>query len=107
MKKEMTMEMRLLLAFLLRGLFIFGTQFFYKPPPPQAPGKPASTKTAEANTPSASSQAPAAAAAPAAEMPGQIQAAQEDSFTVDTDLYHVVFSNRGAVVKSWLLKSYK
>ncbi len=107
MKKEMTMEMRLLLAFLLMGLVIFGTQYFYKPPPPQAPGKPASTKTAEANTPSASSQAPAAAAAPAVEMPGQIQAAQEESFTVDTDLYHVVFSNRGAVVKSWLLKNYK
>ena len=27
--------------------------------------------------------------------------------TVDTDVYHVVFSNEGAVVQSWTLKNYK
>ena len=32
-KKEMTMEARLLLAFVLMGLVLFGTQYFYKPPP--------------------------------------------------------------------------
>ncbi|MGH9583154.1 MAG: membrane protein insertase YidC, partial [Bryobacteraceae bacterium] len=36
----------------------------------------------------------------------QIQAATEITTDVDTDLYHIVFSNRGAVVKSWVLKRY-
>ena len=33
------MEARLLLAFVLMGLVLFGTQYFYKPPP--QPNKPA------------------------------------------------------------------
>ena len=32
--------------------------------------------------------------------------AQEQAVTVENDLYRVVFSNRGAVVKSWELKKY-
>ena len=40
-------------------------------------------------------------------MPGQIQADNEETVTVDTDLYHVTFSNRGAVVRSWKFKTYK
>ncbi len=44
---------------------------------------------------------------PAAEVPGQIEAGQEQVFAIDTKLYHVEFSNRGAVVRRWLLKAYK
>ena len=40
-------------------------------------------------------------------VPGQIQADKEESIEVDTDHYHVTFSNRGAVVRSWILKGYK
>ncbi len=40
-------------------------------------------------------------------MPGQIHADTEETFTVETDWYRVVFSNRGAVVQSWILKAYK
>ena len=43
-KKEMTMEVRLLIAFLLMGIVIFGTQYFYKPPP-QPASKTVATKT--------------------------------------------------------------
>jgi YidC/Oxa1 family membrane protein insertase len=107
-KKEMTMETRLLLAFLLMGLVLFGTQYLYKPPP--APPKPAATpakttEPAKASTPSAS--APTPAQAPPVEMPGQIHANAAETFTVETDRYRVVFSNQGAVVKSWILKDYK
>jgi YidC/Oxa1 family membrane protein insertase len=106
MKKEMSMEVRLLLAFLLMGLVIFGTQYFYKPPPQPIPVPAAAKKEA---APDQSNPAPAAAqaAAPAAEMPGQIQSDKEETVTIDTDLYHVTFSNRGAVVRSWMLKTYK
>jgi YidC/Oxa1 family membrane protein insertase len=40
-------------------------------------------------------------------MPGQIHADKEETVTIDTDRYTVAFSNRGAVVRSWILKDYK
>lgn len=104
-KKEISMETRLLLAFLLMGLVLFGTQYFYKPPPP-APAASAKisepAKTAEPAKPVVPTKPPSAVP-----MPGQIQAGSEENVTVDTDLFHVVFSNRGAVVRSWILKAYK
>lgn len=106
-KKEMTMEARLLIAFLLMGIVLFGTQYFYKPPPQPAKSAP----TQSANLPKAAETPKpveaAATAAPAVEMPGQIQANSEETATIDTDLYRVEFSNRGAVVESWILKAYK
>ncbi len=109
-KKELTMETRLLLAFLLMGLVLFGTQYFYKPPP-----QPAAAAKSAAVAPKASAPAAAPASAPAAvipttppqDMPGQIQAGDEQTVTIDTDLYTVTFSNRGAVLKSWILKDFK
>lgn len=106
----MTMEARLLIAFLLMGIVLFGTQYFYKPP--VQPAKPVAAQTAD--VPKAPEkpkpvETPAAAAVPvrAVEMPGQIHADKEETTIVDTDLYRVEFSNRGAVVKSWILKAYK
>lgn len=108
-KKEMTMETRLLLAFLLMGLVLFGTQYFYKPPkqpvnPPAATQTAEVPKTAEAPKPVQVAVIPTKPAEP---MPGEIQAATEETDVVNTDLYRVEFSNRGAVVKSWILKAYK
>ena len=40
-------------------------------------------------------------------LPSAVSAASEQNSTLDTGLYHVVFSNRGAVVKSWTLKNFK
>ncbi len=112
-KKELSMEVRLLLAFLLMGIVLFVTPYFYKQPPPQ----PNSTKTAvQTNTDTAQSTAktdtgktlaPPVSAIPPAEIPGQLQAKEEETFAVDTDLYRVTFSNRGATVRSWILKAYK
>jgi YidC/Oxa1 family membrane protein insertase len=116
MKKELSMEARLLIAFVLMGLVLFLTPYIYKPstapaaPPPGA-DKAAVSKTTdgkEATPPPAPVPAAPAAAAPvAAEMPGQVHADKEETVEVDTKLYHVVFSNKGAVVKSWVLKDYK
>jgi len=111
----MTMETRLLIFFVLMGLVLVGTQYFYKPPPP--PNKPAASNPANtsadrpvpvAPTPAQPSSEPTQPAeAPAADMPGRVQADKEQQVTVETKLYKVVFSNRGAVVKSWFLKAYK
>lgn len=113
-KKELTMEMRLLLAFVLMGLVLFVTPYIYKQPPTPATksgATPAQTAETGKAAPAATqnSEAPATPPAPVAatEIPGQIQATEQQEFTIETDLYQVVFSNRGAVVRNWILKNYK
>ncbi len=102
------MEQRLLVAFLLMGLVLFLTPYVYKAPPP--PKKPVPTPAAAVpQTPARATPAEPQASArgvPAQPVPGQIQAAAEQEFTVDTDFYRIRFSNHGAVVQSWVLKKY-
>src|SRR5580700_4458395 len=113
MKKELSMEMRLLIAFVLMGLVLFLTPYIYKPATAPAPG---ANQAATSKVPDTKSEVKEAATAPppaeapatpAAVIPGQIHADKEEASVVDTDLYHVVFSNKGAVVKSWVLKNFK
>ena len=118
-KKELSMEIRLLIAFALMGLVMFGWSALFPPPRPQ-PQPPQAKKEAPAAqpaaaTPAASAPAPAApaakpgrkTAAPAspAAVPA-VAADKEAAYTVETDLYKVAFTNRGAAVKSWILKKY-
>src|SRR6266851_1476084 len=101
-KKELSTENRLLLAFVLMGIVLFATPYFFKTPPPP-PGK--KVQLAPAPAPKPEQKPPeAVAAAPA---PGQVSASKESIVTLDTDLYHIDFSNRGAMVRSWVLKKYK
>jgi YidC/Oxa1 family membrane protein insertase len=101
-KKELSTENRLLLAFVLMGIVLFATPYFFKAPPPP-PGKKIQLSPAPATTPEPK-PVEAVASAPA---PGQVSAQKESIVTLDTDLYHIDFSNRGAVVRSWILKKYK
>src|ERR1700676_4991156 len=110
-KKEISMEVRLLLAFLLMGAVIFVTPYFYKPPAGPTADKSAANKpgeTAKEAKPPAPIPPPSplpAEAAPA--VAGQVQAAQEETVVVETDLLQVTFSNKGGVVRSWVLKHFK
>jgi YidC/Oxa1 family membrane protein insertase len=106
--EEPRMEWRLLLAFLLTGLVMFLAPYIYHRlygPPPQT------TKTAAKTAPEARQQSKPAAesakpvAAPATLAP--VTAAKPEEFVVETDVYRVHFSNRGAVVLRWELKKYK
>ncbi len=94
--------------FVLMGLILFIiVLYFYKAPPPAQPppkGEPPAGKTSSAIPVPAPTPA---VQTPAAEVPGRVEAGQEQVFAVDTKLYHVEFSNRGAVVHRWLLKAYK
>jgi len=113
----MSMETRLLIFFVLMGVVLLGTQYFYKPAP--VANKPASVSPSatDADRPAPiSPDAPASpkmagvaatTAAPPADLPGRVQADKEENVTVETNLYSVTFSNRGAVAKSWILKAYK
>ncbi len=103
----------LFVAFLLMGAVLVLSPYFYKMVQPATPAKapkaqpaaPAAVKSpAPAAQPAAPAQTPAAKpVAPAAAISG----AKEELFTVETNLYRVVLSNRGAVVRSWILKKYK
>jgi len=109
-KKELSMEVRLLIAFVLMGVVMFLTPYVFKPPPAAtnaAPAKPAGTaSTAPPVSPALVEKPPAPPLVPV-QIPGQVRASQEEGVTIDTDVYEVKFSNHGAVVRSWILKDYK
>src|SRR5262249_29435911 len=114
-KKELSMEVRLLIAFVLMGLVIVW-QYSMRPLPTPPPAKAGQDQAKQDQSKSDSSQktssaipVPASPSQGAAqvEAPGQVQAGSEEIFAVETDVFRVRFSNRGGVVKSWLLKNYK
>jgi len=88
---------------------LFLTQYFY-PTSPQStlkPVKPASTQqvqTPPPATPTPATPAQTPGQAPAA---GQIVGTKSEVYTIDTDVYKIVLSNHGAVVRSWELKQYR
>ena len=109
---ELSMEMRLLITFVLMGAVLFLTPYFLKTTAPVAPpaakktdaAKEEPAKTADSTKPA---EKPAEAISPSTPSPSQVAGEkQDDQITVETDLYKVQFSNRGAVVKSWVLKKY-
>ncbi len=122
-KRELSMEKRMLLAFGLMALVLFVTQYFMpkpaKPAPEKAPAAVASEaapgKSAEsAPTPASpaapgkqASSTPSSAAAKATQPAAAVSGSKEELLTVDTSVYRIVFSNKGAVVRSWVLKNYK
>src|ERR1017187_2549919 len=109
--KDMSMETRLLLAFLLMGAVMFLTPYFF--PSATTPAKKSTASTAQ------TVQGVPPAAAPAEAAPAQVvhqaesaptapvtQAKSEPTFSIDTDLFHVTFSNQGGNVRSWVMKKY-
>jgi YidC/Oxa1 family membrane protein insertase len=112
--KEMSMEMRLLLAFLLMGGVMFVSQYFMKSQaPPPAEQKAAQTgDSGEKKAPEAAKDAPAPAApaeakVDAAPAPGATPERNLPPLVIDTDYFTVAFSNQGGTVRSWLLKTFK
>src|SRR5947209_16302971 len=103
-------EKRLPIALALMMLVLLASQYFFKPAPGPKPVKPAADKAAAAavTTPPASNVGTTGQAANVAQpIPGQTAATSETTTDIDTQLYHIVFTNRGAVVKSWVLKNFK
>ncbi|MGB7281986.1 MAG: membrane protein insertase YidC [Candidatus Acidiferrum sp.] len=127
-KKELSSEMRILVASLLSmAVILLWVKFFAPKPPANLPqnNKSAITEPAGANagktSPSAAANgaspspasgslsggnATALAPTPAVVVPVKADT-QERTFVVENALYRVEISNRGGVVKSWQLKKYK
>ena len=116
-KRELTMEQRLLLAFVLMfGVLLLSPYFLPKSEEQkQQEAKKGQQSQPKKDAPAANPAAAPAAAVPTvasvagkdAETPGNLVGSAEEHPTMETDLYKVRFSSRGAVVESWQLKKFK
>src|SRR3954453_2716020 len=106
--KPPSFEKRLPLALALMMLVLLASQYFFKP----APGpKPVAQVNREQAAKVTAKPSPANAevlpATPGGKAAGRISAAAQTETAIDTSLYHVIFTNRGGLVKSWVLKKYR
>ena len=114
-------DMRSTIAFTLVILVaLLGYQYFFKPAPPPAPtqqpqsqatqpagqqtGQQAGQETAPGQAQPSAAGAKSSATAPA--ITPSIGATSESDITVENEVYKIVFTNRGARVKQWILKKY-
>jgi YidC/Oxa1 family membrane protein insertase len=102
-----------MLFFLLMLVVVVGYQFFFKPKQETTPSTTQSQSALQAGQVGQSGQSGQAGQPPLA--PGSAQAlpttpvvaaALETETTVENEQYKIVFSNRGAQVKHWILKKY-
>ncbi len=118
-RKEMSDQMRAMLALVLCTVILIGWNVLFPPPKP-GPVEPA---PAGQSAPSPAASAPNATPTPAAAVAAQQGAAKSSAATapagsqakaadaertivVENHVYRIEFSNRGGVVKSWKLKGY-
>jgi YidC/Oxa1 family membrane protein insertase len=106
-QQEPGAEKRLLLVFVLTFVVLIIFQPLLKKYMPQPPAPPAQ-KQPVAEQQSAAPPA-IAASVPVATAPAAVaskQAAAETETVIENDLYRITFTNRGAQVKSWILKKF-
>ncbi len=104
------MERRLLLVFALTFLIVMLTQPLlkkYAPKPAEPVPQQQAQNSAGAQAVAAPPATEPAAAAVTAPVAGAKQASSEAETVVENDLYRIRFTNRGAQVKSWVLKKFK
>ncbi len=113
----MSDQVRAIIAAALSLVVIIGWTYLYKPPvPPPSIAPPRSaiaqnalpgsaSGTSAAGTAAAATGKTAASASAAPSVPPAVDTA-EKTIVVESDLYRVELSNRGAVVRSWQLKKY-
>jgi len=115
------MEKRLIVAIILSFLVLMGYQYFFVKPNkpvvnPQVSNPAAAPQTPVPGTAGALQEKPKAPAAEAKPAPSEALPPQdlsavagraESDVVIDTPLYRAIWSNKGAVLKSWVLKAYK
>ncbi len=108
--REVSDQARIALAFALALLVMVGW-YFLNPPKPQPPPGSAAAQHAPAAPSSAAApitqpNQPAVASSTGATSAAPASASGEKNIAIESDLYRVEISNRGAVVRSWQLKKY-
>ncbi len=96
-------DMRSMLVFTLMAMIALLAFQYFKPPTPATPPAPAANSASSTGNSSATSASPT----PAPAATPEVAAARETTTVVENDLYRITFTNRGAQVKSWILKRYK
>jgi YidC/Oxa1 family membrane protein insertase len=110
-------DSRILMAVMLLVFVVFFGYDYFKPKPTTPTPAPAAQSQAQPAVvqpllPTGSAQGPVSGAPQAQLAPpqvaqvAQVAAAAETETTVDNDQYRIVFTNRGAQVKHWILKHY-
>jgi YidC/Oxa1 family membrane protein insertase len=107
-QQEPGAEKRLLLVFLLTFVVLIVFQPLLKKYLPQAPATPQKQSVPEQAQTVAAPTAPTAAVTSASSPPATTskQASSETETVIENDLYKITFTNRGAQVKSWILKKF-
>ena len=102
------MERRLLLTFALTFLVILLFQPILKKYLPQAatPPAPTQTQTPPAAQPEINQPSEVTRSRPKPQSTATKQASSESTIVIENDLYKITFTNRGAQVKSWILKKF-
>src|SRR5882724_7411166 len=100
-----SLQKRLPLALALMMLVLLVSQYIFKPAPAPKPVEPENKPAAQLASKPAILPPNENAAAPSSGE--QIHAAAIVPTDIDTDLYRISFTNRGAVVTSWVLKKFK
>ena len=108
-QQEPGAERRLLLVFLLTFIVLIFSQpllkkYFPQPAPLQQQTQNQPTPAQSAAATVAPAQAAASATAPSLTV--SRQASAETETVIENDLYRITFTNRGAQVKSWILKKF-
>jgi YidC/Oxa1 family membrane protein insertase len=104
-QQEPGMQRRLLLVFALTFVVILASQPLLKKYLPQSSETPApAQQQAQQQKPESVTTAPPPVAAPAAGVTEQ--AAAEATTVIENNVFKITFSNRGGLVKSWILKKF-
>jgi len=107
-QQEPGTERRVLLVFLLTFAVIVLFQAVLKkfPAPPPTPTASETHTPAPTATPAPGTASPPRQAA-TSPIAGAKQASAESEIVIENDLYRITFTNRGAQVKSWVLKKFE
>jgi YidC/Oxa1 family membrane protein insertase len=99
-------QKRLLLAFVLSAVILFGWTYISPPAPPQQNANSQQTAADSTPTPAPTTQ-PTQVAEKSQPVTASPDITPQRTVTVSTPLYRVELDSRGAVVKSWILKQNK
>ncbi len=94
---------------LLVLLVVFGFDYFRQKPPTPPPAAQSQSQPAnqpQPVAPAAAAAQPEIASAPVLAVSPSVSASEETLTTIENDEYKIVFTNRGAQIKSWILKKY-
>ena len=97
-------QKRLLLAFVLSAVILFGWTYLFPPPPVDQQNANISQPSATVSPTPAPSQQPAQ---PVSTLPPSPDTTPQRTVTVSSPLYEVKFDSRGATVKSWVINKNK